>query len=298
MAFKNTSKTISNSNKKTKTIQVPSDKVGLVIGRGGATVKSITKDAKDGCRIQFIKDSQGTFEISAYSSKAILFAEIKIKELLQGKKTNKPSNGTQKDNSTGNRNVFSHLNLHEEEEREQGIPKQLGNCTLISSKKTSKEAIPTSFKKRLEKTTLQTNFTLSGGSIQDRKRERYLSRKAKESKTFTPSSSSSSTQDIPSQKDFPLFPSFRKENTLSIQKPSVTKPSVTIPLPPVTIPTTNKVHSLVSSTQSIKSSSTKLSSLDDEDWGEEESFSKVNNPFQNEIDNWDDDVVHTKIVFA
>jgi hypothetical protein len=54
----------------------------------------------------------------------------------------------------------------------------------------------------------------------------------------------------------------------------------------------------VSSTQSIKSSSTKLSSLDDEDWGEEESFNKVNNPFQNEIDNWDDDVVHTKIVFA
>lgn len=297
MPFKNTSKDISTSTKKTKTIQVPSDKVGLVIGRGGANVKSITKDAKDGCRIQFIKDSQGTFEISAYSSKAILFAEIKIKELLQGKKTNKSSNGTPKEDSIGKGNVFSHLNLHEEEERQQGIPNQLGNCTLLSSKKTSKETIPTSFKKRSEKTTLQTNFTLSGGSIQDRKREHYLSRKAKEYKTFTPSSSSSFTQGIPSQKDFPENPSFRKvvrkENTWSIQKPSIT-----ITKPSVTIPTTNKVHSLVSSTQSIKSSSTKQSSLDDEDWGEEESFTKVNNPFQNEIDNWDDDVVHTKIVFA
>jgi hypothetical protein len=268
----------------------------LVIGRGGATVKSIAKDAKDACRIQFIKGTQGTFEISAYSSKAILFAEIKIKELLQGKvSSKKKSTNTNKDKLSSKGNVFSHLSLLEEEEEVQEvtevIPKKLGNCTLLPSKKEVLPTTHTSSRKKSKKTTLLTNFTLSGGSIRDRKRERYFSRKNLETQR---SNNTTTTQSIPSEKDFPENPSFRKMDTKkevtdwsfqNTKKNTTTLPEAVQKIPPP--PTVNKI------------TSTKLSSLDDDDeWGDEETLSKANNPFQNEIDNWEQDEVHTRIVFA
>ena len=64
--------------------------VGFIIGRGGERVKSIAKDAGAGCRIIHQREQHGTFVISAYTKKAILFAEVKIKQAIVSAKKNKP----------------------------------------------------------------------------------------------------------------------------------------------------------------------------------------------------------------
>lgn len=73
-----------NSNSiKTRTITVDSSKAGLIIGKGGETVKSISKSAGHGCRIRHENDKPGTFSISAWKLSAIQIAELKIKELIK-----------------------------------------------------------------------------------------------------------------------------------------------------------------------------------------------------------------------
>ena len=101
----------SQSTKMTKTIQVPPEMVGLIIGRGGETVKKIAKDAGSGCRLFHLKERPGTFEIAAYSKKALLFAEFKVKDLL--KKAPAKKRPTSKPiRNTGN--PFNQFNILEE----------------------------------------------------------------------------------------------------------------------------------------------------------------------------------------
>jgi hypothetical protein len=113
MNYRNQSSNFNQSSSKmTKTIQVPPEMVGLIIGRGGETVKKIAKDAGSGCRLFHIKEKPGTFEMCAYSKKALLFAEIKVKELIHNAKHNKRSTSNSKPirkHISSNNNTFSML---------------------------------------------------------------------------------------------------------------------------------------------------------------------------------------------
>ena len=91
------------STKKTKRIQVPEDKVGLVIGHKAQTVLAIAKDAGDGCKVMHDRDHKGWFDISAWTNKAVLFAECRIQDLVKNaskKKSKKTS--TRPQSSTSN----------------------------------------------------------------------------------------------------------------------------------------------------------------------------------------------------
>ena len=70
---------------RTKIIQVDPIWVGLIIGKGGATIKSLAKESGDSCRIMHDREQPGTFSISARTSQACMRAEIKVKELIKSK---------------------------------------------------------------------------------------------------------------------------------------------------------------------------------------------------------------------
>ena len=74
--------TFNNNSKIFINIEAPAEYVGFIIGKGGMNVKNITKQAKFGCHINHLNDKPGTFVISAYKKTAVLYAEIKIKELI------------------------------------------------------------------------------------------------------------------------------------------------------------------------------------------------------------------------
>ena len=77
---------IQNNAKKSKTIQIDPNMVGLVIGKGGATIISLAKEAGKGCRIQHDQANRGTFTITAWKMDVILRAEIKVKHLVENSK--------------------------------------------------------------------------------------------------------------------------------------------------------------------------------------------------------------------
>jgi hypothetical protein len=99
-----------------KHIQVPKELVGFIIGRGGEGVKRIAKDAGSGCRIFALKDQPGTMEISAYTKKAILFAEVKIKETIN--KAPKTKSKPNRPNFKQPTNRFDNLEYRQEDHRE------------------------------------------------------------------------------------------------------------------------------------------------------------------------------------
>jgi hypothetical protein len=70
---------------RTKIIQVDPMWVGLIIGKAGATIKTLAKESGDSCRIMHDRDQPGTFTISARTSQACMRAEIKVKELIKSK---------------------------------------------------------------------------------------------------------------------------------------------------------------------------------------------------------------------
>jgi hypothetical protein len=120
------------SSKMTKTIQVPPEMVGMIIGRGGETVKKIAKDAGSGCRLYHIKEKPGTFEMCAFSKKALLFAEVKVKELINNTKHNKRPTSKSKPIRkpiSSNNNTFSML--EESPECSEKIP----NTSLKNSRR-------------------------------------------------------------------------------------------------------------------------------------------------------------------
>jgi far upstream element-binding protein len=71
-------------------IQVPNDKVGLIIGRGGSTIKSIQE--KTGAHIQIPQQQDGedpnfrTISVSASNHEAAAAAEAEINSILSGQR--------------------------------------------------------------------------------------------------------------------------------------------------------------------------------------------------------------------
>ena len=97
---------------RTRELRVNSAHVGIVIGKGGDTIKRLAREAGDGCRIQHERTRPGTFTITARTSQACLRAEIKIKETIQNKTNNKKPRSRPKTNKPSTRspnNAFSAL---------------------------------------------------------------------------------------------------------------------------------------------------------------------------------------------
>jgi polyribonucleotide nucleotidyltransferase len=74
-----------NSRGTSSQIKVSTDKIGLVIGRGGATIKSISQEVGDGCYIKHDRDNKGTFIITAKTQTAIDNAKKRITEIINYK---------------------------------------------------------------------------------------------------------------------------------------------------------------------------------------------------------------------
>ena len=72
--------------KRTGTHDIDPRLMGMVIGRGGETVKRIARDAGCGCRINRT-DKPGRFELTAWDSNAIQRAKIAIDTLIREAKT-------------------------------------------------------------------------------------------------------------------------------------------------------------------------------------------------------------------
>jgi len=80
--------------KRTGTHDIDPRLMGMVIGRGGETVKRIARDAGSGCRINRT-DKPGRFELTAWDSNAIQRAKIAIDTLIREAKTKRPNQNNQ-----------------------------------------------------------------------------------------------------------------------------------------------------------------------------------------------------------
>ena len=69
--------------RRTDTHRVDEKWVGLIIGKKGVTVISLSKGAGNGCRIDHDRDDKGLFKISAWDSNAIGRAKIAIDALVK-----------------------------------------------------------------------------------------------------------------------------------------------------------------------------------------------------------------------
>ena len=259
-----------------KTIQVPPEMVGLIIGRGGDTVKKIAKDAGAGCRLFHLKEKPGTFEVSAYSKKALLFAEVKVKELVQKAQTKKrPSSNYKPIRKTSN-NQFNLL----EEKPEEMNPK-------------------TSFKnsRKMELSITHTD------DIKQRKRDHWHRKNGISTTSKTPAKSFDAKSFDAKSQHFPTLgkgsvskptasvwgSSMDKIKTAPTQPPTKVEPVVEKPEPEFKINFYQRVQF-----QEPPEYDNKQSWDDDiSDWGEDE---VDNDRFADEEDNWEND--HTQVVWA
>ena len=112
---------------------VPKNKVGLIIGKGGSTVKSIAKKAGNGCRIQHTQN--GIFEITAPSNTIASLAVQYIKSELniQTPKIKKNSSTKKNNNWSGfNLNTIDVLQNQENERQNLFVAKINRNAALIA----------------------------------------------------------------------------------------------------------------------------------------------------------------------
>ena len=180
MSNRNQSKqsNMSHNNLKTALIKVPPQYVKPLIGRRereGAKlpIQRLAASVGDGCRIQALREDPGTFRITAYNSLAIQRAKLKLRERynqLKGAQNQKPKK-KQKPISkptSQSSNAFSLLG-EGEEEREERVETE----TRKSSGQKQRQ-------QRHKQKTLEINFSLSGNSIRDRKRQNWLTHHATE----------------------------------------------------------------------------------------------------------------------
>ena len=76
--------------------------MGLVIGRGGETIKGIARQAGNGCRINRT-DKPGRFELTAWDSNAIQRAKMAIDQLIRDFQTQNKTNYQTKQTKTQNK---------------------------------------------------------------------------------------------------------------------------------------------------------------------------------------------------
>ena len=90
---------------------------GLIIGRGGATIKAISKEAGSGCKIKHDNNNKGTFKISAWNRSSILLIKNKMNDIIKkamkinDKKQNSPNTTTYKNTTLSTYYHKSHCDI-------------------------------------------------------------------------------------------------------------------------------------------------------------------------------------------
>ena len=153
--------------KKSKTIQIDPSMVGLVIGKGGATIISLAKEAGKGCRIQHDQANRGTFTITAWRMDVILRAEIKIKQLVDNSK--KETNHKVRESSRSSRSSSS--------SRSSRSSRSSSSNAFASLASLDSDHQPVSRPDFSNKQKLEVNFNFAG-TIRDRKTEKWLAHHA------------------------------------------------------------------------------------------------------------------------
>lgn len=182
---------------RTKTIQVDPRWVGLIIGKGGETIKRLAKKSGDSCRIWHDKTNPGKFDMTARTSQELLRAEINIKEIIQSKQEPKPFHkqryrhqttvsSTRHQPGSRTKNAFSLL------EEKEVVPSytpalEMDGCQLLSKRpeedlfrgKSSSREDKIHPKSKKHSKTLNVYFR-DDGSIRKRKHDKWLNHHASE----------------------------------------------------------------------------------------------------------------------
>ena len=201
---------------RTRELQVYHGHVGIVIGKGGETIKRLAKAAGDGCRIQHDRKRPGFFVITARTSQACLRAEIKIKEQIKAKTnpTKDTKRRTPQQKPTQKTNSFAVLAT--QKDTVYTPPQEIDGATLLKKEK-EEDLVPAKTKEtkakkkqKQQKTTLQLRFR-DDNSIGKRKYNNWLNHHAtddqkqehaKKQKRFQ---KKTTPQSSPTSKDFPSF---------------------------------------------------------------------------------------------
>jgi hypothetical protein len=185
---------------RTKTIKVDPRWVGLIIGKGGATIKGLAKQSGDSCRILHDRSNPGKFDMSARTSQELLRAEINIKKLIQSKQETKTvqkkqrsrhqttATSTRHQPGSRTKNSFSLLSNPDKEVTPSYTPAlEMDGCQLLSKREeedlfSGKKSTHTD--KRHPKSKKHTKtlnvFFRDDGSIKKRKHAKWLNHHASE----------------------------------------------------------------------------------------------------------------------
>ena len=200
---------------RTRELQVLQEHVGIVIGKGGETIKQLAKDAGDGCRIQHDRKRPGLFVITARTSQACLRAEIKIKEKIQSKTSkthHKPRNTTQKNHTQHHqplRNSFQALEVKDQLQGASLQPKK-EEGDYFKAAKNQKPTIQLGFRDDNSIGKRKFNNWLQHHASEEKKREH-----AQKQKSFS-ATPQTHPQASPTNKDFPSFVKERKTHQVGV----------------------------------------------------------------------------------
>ncbi len=180
---------------KTKTIHTDPKWVGLIIGKGGETIKRLAKSSGDSCRIIHDRSNPGKFDISARTSQELLRAEINIQKLIKSKQEDsEPKRQRNRKQTTvglsRNTPIYGNISnrfssLDKEPETTFTPVNELDGCRLLSKSpeedlfRVSSKEVTRKNKNKKESKVINIQFR-DEGSIRNRKHQKWLQHHATE----------------------------------------------------------------------------------------------------------------------